>query len=573
MGRADVSVSPYAAIELVAFLGVLTACAVPLGRYIDRVFAGERVLLSPLLLPLERRCYRALGIDPGSEMRWTRYAFALLATSLLTGLVLECVLRVQQWLPFNPQHFGNLQPDAAWNVAISFLTTTNWQVYAGENALGYFAQMSLAWSNFIAAAVGLTVAIALIRGLARTKAATIGNFWVDLVRACLYVLLPLSVIGALLFATQGIQQNLHGYTTAQTLGGGSQTITAGPMASQEIIKLLGGNGGGFVAANSTSPNENPTPVSNFLELIAMFLIPAALPFAFGRRIGSARQGVIVYGAMCALFVAGAVAASFAEASGNPLLHALGVAGPNLEGKEARFGAADAGISLAVATDSTNGASNFTYESLLPLTSLVAFANMQTSEVVFGGVGTGLAGMLLFAILTVFIAGLMVGRTPEYLGKKIGRREIQLVMIAVLAFPFVVLVPTAVAAVTRAGLSTLGASGPEGFSEMLYAFTSTAGSNGSAFGGLGPSLFYNVTTGLVMLAARFLVILPTLAVAGSLAAKPRNDATRGTFGTDSILFGGLLVAIVLVVGALTFVPADALGPVAQELDLARNVVRP
>jgi K+-transporting ATPase ATPase A chain len=568
-----VTVSPYAAIELGAFLVVLTACAVPLGRYIDRVFAGERVLLSPLLLPLERRCYRALGTDPGTEMRWTNYAFALLATSLLTGLALELILRVQQWLPFNPQHFGNLPADVAWNVAISFLTTTDWQVYAGENALGYFAQMSLAWANFIAAAVGLTVAIALIRGLARTKAATIGNFWVDLVRACLYVMLPLSLIGALLFTTQGIQQNLHGYTTAHTLGGSSQTITAGPMASQEIIKLLGGNGGGFVAANSASPNENPTPISNFLELLAMFLIPAALPFAFGRRIGNARQGLIVYGAMCALFVAAAAAASFAEAPGNPLVHALGVAGPNLEGKEARFGAADAGISLAVATDSTNGASNFTYESLLPLSSLVAFANMQTSEVVFGGVGTGLAGMLLFAILTVFIAGLMVGRTPEYLGKKIGRREIQLVMIAVLAFPLVVLVPTAVAAVTRAGLSTLGASGPEGFSEMLYAFTSTAGSNGSAFGGLGPSLFYNVTTGVVMLAARFLVIIPTLAVAGALAAKPRNDATRGTFGTDSILFGALLVAVVLVVGALTFVPADALGPVAQHLDLVHGTVRP
>jgi len=566
-------VTLYAWTELAAFVAILTACGVPLGIYIDRVFAGERVALSWLFEPVEQRWFRAVRIDASREMRWTTYAFALLATSVASGLVLELILRTQRWLPLNPQHFPNVPVDVAWNAALSFLTTTDWQVYAGENTLGYLSQMSLAWMNFVAAALGLVVAIALIRGLARTKSETVGNFWVDFTRACLYVLLPLSLIGALLFAAQGVQQNLHGYASAQTLDGAAQTITGGPMASQEIIKLLGGNGGGIVAANSASPNENPTPASNFLELLAMFLIPAALPFAFGRRVGTGGHGWLIYGVMCVVFVAGAVAASFAEAPGNPLVHALGVAGPNLEGKEVRFGASDAGISLAVASDSTNGASNFTFESLLPLASLVAFANMQTSEVLFGGVGTGLAGMLVFAILTVFIAGLMVGRTPEYLGKKIERREIQLVMLAVLAFPLAVLLPAAIAAIVPPGVATLGASGPEGFAEILYAFTSTSASNGSAFGGLSPSLFYNVTTGTVMVCARYLVIVPTLAIAGSLAAKPRNDATRGTLRTDSLLFGALLVGVICIVGALTFLPADALGPVAEHLDLIHGIVRP
>jgi potassium-transporting ATPase potassium-binding subunit len=566
-------VSPYAWIELAVFLGVLTACAVPLGRYIDRVFSGERVALSALLVPVERLVYRALRVDPLLEMRWPAYAVALLVASLVMGLALEGILRAQVWLPLNPQHFPSVPADVAWNAAISFLTTTDWQVYAGENTLGYLSQMSLAWMNFMAAAVGLAVVAAFIRGLVRTRAATIGNFWVDLTRGCLYVLLPLSFIGALLFATQGIQQNLNPFAVAHTLEGTPQTITAGPMASQEIVKLLGGNGGGFVAANSASPNENPTPASNFMELVAMLLLPAALPFAFGRRIGAPRQAWVIYGAMCVLLVAGAVGASLAEGHGNPLVHELGVLGPNLEGKEARFGAGDAGISLAVATDSTNGASNFAYESLLPLSSFIALANMQTSEVIFGGVGTGLTGMLLFVILTVFIAGLMVGRTPEYLGKKIERREIQLLMFAVLAFPLAVLLPTSIAVVFPAGKAALGASGPEGFSEVLYAFTSTSASNGSAFGGLSPTLFYNVATGIVMLAARFLVIIPTLAVAGSLAAKPRNDATRGTLRTDTLLFAVLLVCVIGVVGALTFVPADALGPLAQHLDLVHRTLRP
>jgi potassium-transporting ATPase potassium-binding subunit len=564
--------TPYAWAEFGLFVAVLTVCAMPLGRYVDRVFAGEPVMLIRLLGPMETMWYRVCHIDPNSEMRWTTYAFSLLAMSVTGAVALELLLRLQTWLPLNPQHFHAVGPEVAWNAAISFMTTTDWQVYAGENAMSYLSQMSLAWMNFLAAAIGLTVAIALVRGLARAKSNTIGNFWVDLTRAFIYILLPLAIVGALLFTAQGIQQNFHDYRTVSTLDGGWQTITAGPMASQEIVKLLGGNGGGFVAANSASPNENPTGFSNFLELLAMFLIPAALPHAFGRHIGSGRQGWVLYSAMLFIFVAGAATAQVFESSGNPLVHALGVAGPNLEGKEARFGAGDAGISLAVATDSTNGAANFTYESLMPLAAVVAFANMQTSEVVFGGVGTGLAGMLLFAVLTVFIAGLMVGRTPEYLGKKIERREVILVMLAVLAFPFVVLVPAAIAVLAPPGLATLGTGGPEGFSEVLYAFTSTAGSNGSAFGGLGPNLFYDTATGMVMLVARFTVIIPTLAVAGTLALKPRNDVTRGTFATDTALFGGLLVAVVLIVGALTFVPADALGPLAQQLDLMNHATR-
>jgi K+-transporting ATPase ATPase A chain len=566
-------VSAYAWIELIAFVVALTACAGPLGRYIDRVFAGERVWLSTIVAPVERAWYRALRIDPNREMHWTLYAFAMLAMSLVMVLALELVLRTQAWLPLNPQHFAGVSADVAWNAAISFLTTTDWQVYAGENTLSYLSQMSLAWMNFTAAATGLAVAIALIRGIARTNSPTVGNLWVDLIRGCLYVLLPLSLIGALVFAALGIQQNLHPYAIAHTMEGTRQTITAGPMASQEIIKLLGGNGGGFVAANSASPNENPTPASNVLELFAMLLIPAALPFALGRRVAAPRQAWVIYGAMCVLFVAGAVGASFAEHQGNPFVHALGVAGPNLEGKEARFGAGEAGISLAAATDSTNGASNFSYESLLPLSSLIALVNMQTSEVIFGGVGTGLAGMLLFAFLTVFVAGLMVGRTPEYLGKKIERREVQFLMLAVLAFPLAILLPTAVAAVVPAGRAALGVSGPEGFAEVLYAFTSTAAGNGSAFAGLNPTLFYNVATGIVMLAARFLVIVPTLAIAGSLAAKPRNGATRGTLRTDSLLFGALLVCVIGVVGSLTFLPADALGPIAAHLDMLHRVLRP
>ncbi len=551
----------------VAFFAVLFVTVKPLGAYIDDVFAARRTFATPILAPLEAALYRACRIDPAAEMSWRTYCFALLALSLAGVASVYAVLRLQAFLPLNPQHFAGLAPDVAWNTAVSFATTTDWQFYSGENSLGYLAQMAaLAWQNFIAAAIGLAVAIALVRGLARENRATLGNFWVDLTRGTLYVLLPLSLVFGLVFAWQGEPQNCAAYRAVTTLDGAVQTLTGGPMASQESIKLLGGNGGGFVGANSSSPNENPTPLSNFLQLLAMFLIPAALTYTFGRMIKDQRQGWMLFWSMSALFAVGVVAASACELQGNSLVHHLGVAGGNMEGKEVRFGVADAGLSLAVATDSTAGAGNFTYDSLTPLGGLVALANMQLGEVAFGGVGSGLYGMLAFVLLTVFVAGLLVGRTPEYLGKKLERREILLVILALLAFPLSILAPAAIAAVVPAGLATLGSAGPHGFSEIIYAFSSAAASNGSAMAGLGPNTFYDVLLGLAMEVGRYAAIVPTLALAGSLAARPRNEVTRGTLRTDTPLFAVLLLLVVVIVGALTFLPGDALGPIAEDLGL-------
>jgi K+-transporting ATPase ATPase A chain len=549
----------------VAFFIVLTALVRPLGTYIDAVFAGRPTFLTRVLRPLERGIYRVCRIDEDAEMAWSTYTFALLALSVASVAVVYLALRVQAFLPLNPQGFGNLAPDLAWNTAVSFATTTDWQFYSGENTMSYGSQMAvLAWQNFVAAAIGLAVAIALARGLARQNVATIGNFWVDVTRGLLYVLLPLSIVFGIAFLAEGVPQNFASYLSVQTLDGATQTITGGPMASQESIKLLGGNGGGFVGANSSSPNENPTPFSNFLQLLAMFLIPAALTYTFGRMVKDRRQGWAIFWAMSVLFIAGAVAATLPEVAGNPLVHQLGVDGGNFEGKEVRFGVADAGLSLAVATDSTVGAGNFTYDSLTPLGGLVAMVNMQLGEVAFGGVGSGLFGMLAFVLLTVFVAGLLVGRTPEYLGNKLERREILLVIVALLVFPVAILVPAAIAVVVPGGLSTLQNTGPHGLSEILYAFTSSAASNGSAMGGLGPSTFYDVALGIAMIVARYGAIVPTLALAGALAAKPRNDVTKGTLRTDSTLFVTLLIAVVVVVGALTFLPADALGPIVENL---------
>jgi K+-transporting ATPase ATPase A chain len=549
----------------IAFFIVVLLCVRPLGAYMDDVFAGRTNPLSRVIGPLERTIYRLCRIDAGGEMSWRAYARATLGLGFVSFGTIYIGLRVQAGLPLNPQGFGNFAPDLAWNTAASFVTTTDWQFYAGENSLSYLSQMALlAWQNFIAAAVGLAVAIALARGLARQKTGTIGNFWVDLTRGIFYVLLPLSIAFSLAFALEGVPQNFHAYVDAHTLDGATQAITGGPMASQESIKLLGGNGGGFVAANSSSPNENPTPFSNFLQLLAMFLIPAALTYTFGRMVRDTRQGWAIFAAMSVLFVAGAVAATIPELIGNPSIHALGVNGGNFEGKDVRFGVADAGLSLAVATDSTVGAGNFTYDSLTPIGSLVAMLDMQLGEVAFGGVGSGLFGMLAFVLLTVFIAGLLVGRTPEYLGNKIERREITLVLLAILVYPVCVLVPAAIASVARPGLATLGNAGPHGFSELLYAFSSAAASNGSAMGGLGANTFYNVALGIAMLLARYGAIVPTLALAGAFATRPRNDVTSGTLRTDSAVFTTLLVMTIVIVGALTFLPADALGPIAEHL---------
>ncbi len=544
---------------------VLTLLVPPLGGYIAAVFSGRQTFADRFAGPFERAVYRLCRIDPEREMSWPTYAFALLAFTLTSVVATYAILRTQAWLPLNPQHFDNLPPDLAWNTAVSFATTTDWQFYSGESTMSYLSQMLvLAWQNFVAAAAGLASALALIRGLARDHSSTVGNFWVDLTRGILYVLLPLSVVFSLVFLSQGVPQNFIHYLDVRTVDGATQTITGGPMASQESIKLLGGNGGGFVAANSASPNENPTPFANFFQLLAILLVPASLTYTFGKLVGDVRQGWALYAAMSVLFVAALLIATPAELHGNPLIHQLGVAGPNMEGKEVRFGASNAGLSLAVASHSTTGDSNFTFDSLTPLGLLVAMVDMQLGEVAFGGVGSGLKGMLAFVVLTVFIAGLMVGRTPEYLGKKIERREILLTLLAILAFPLAILVPAAVACIVPQGTSTLQATGPHGFSEIFYAFTSSAASNGSAMGGLGADTFYDIALGITMLLGRFAVIVPLLALAGTFARKPRIPPTRGTLRTDSGFFVGLLVATVLIVGALTFLPGDALGPIVEHL---------
>jgi K+-transporting ATPase ATPase A chain len=483
-------------------------------------------------------------------------------------------MRTQQWHGhfFNPQGFPNVDPWIAWNTAVSFVTTTDWQFYAGENTMSYLSQMAApAWLNFVAGAIGLAVGVAVIRGFARRSSATLGNFWADCMRSLFYVLLPLCALFCVLYASQGIPQNFSHYVSATNAQNVTQSITGGPIASQEAPKLLGGNGGGFVGANSASPNENPNGISNLLELLAIWLLPAAFPLLFGRMIGNMRAGRTLLVAMLVLGIGSFVGAQFAEQAGNPIVHALGVHGDNMEGKETRFGVANAGLSLAVATDSGTGSSNFAYDSLTPLGGFFALLNLEFAEIIFGGVGSGLYGMLVFAIVTVFLAGLMVGRTPEYLGKKIERREVQFAMLAVLIFPCMILFATAVAVVLPAGTATLGNGGPHGFTEILYAFASGAANNGSAFAGLGPNVFYDVGTGLIMLGGRFLAMIPTLALAGCLAARPTNElAHAGTFRTDGALFVALLIGVILLVGAITFLPADLLGPIVEHFELAHGV---
>jgi K+-transporting ATPase ATPase A chain len=555
-------------INAVVFLAILLLAAAPLARYMQAVFEGR------LRLWGEAALFRICGIDPEREMGWPEYAVTGLVFSLVTTLAAYAIMRTQQWHGhfFNPQGFPNVDPWIAWNTAVSFVTTTDWQFYAGENTMSYLSQMAaLAWLNFIAGAIGLAVGVAVIRGFARRSCATLGNFWVDCMRSLFYVLLPLCALFGLLYASQGIPQNFSHYIAATNAQGFTQSVTGGPIASQEAPKLLGGNGGGFVAANSASPNENPNGITNLFELIAIWLIPAAFPLLFGRMTGNVRAGRALLVAMLVLGIGSFVSAQFAEQAGNPIVHALGVHGGNMEGKETRFGVANAGLSLAVATDSGTGSSNVAYDSLTPLGGFFALLNLEFAEIIFGGVGSGLYGMLVFAIVTVFLAGLMVGRTPEYLGKKIERREVQFAMLAVLIFPCMILFATAVAVVVPAGTATLGNGGPHGFTEILYAFSSGAANNGSAFAGLGPNAFYDVGTGLIMLGGRFLVMIPTLALAGCLAARPTNElAHAGTFRTDDALFVTLLIGVILLVGAITFLPADLLGPIVEHFELAHGV---
>jgi potassium-transporting ATPase potassium-binding subunit len=551
------------------FLALLLLAAVPLARYMYAVFEGR------IRWKAEATIYRWCGIDGAREMGWAEYTFAALAFSLVATLAAYAIMRTQQWHGhfFNPQGFPNVDPYIAWNTAVSFVTTTDWQFYSGENTMSYFSQMAgLAWLNFVAGAIGLAAGVAVIRGFARRGSKALGNFWVDCVRSLLYVLLPLCILFALLFEAQGIPQNFSHYVSATNAQGFAQSVTGGLIASQEAPKLLGGNGGGFVGANSASPNENPNGLTNLLELLAIWLIPAAFPLLFGRMIGNRRAGQALLIAMLVLGVGSFVGAQLAEQAGNPIVHAMGVHGGNMEGKEARFGVANAGLSLAVATDSGTGSSNFAYDSLTPLGGFFALLNLELAEIIFGGVGSGLYGILVFAVVTVFLAGLMVGRTPEYLGKKIERREVQYAMLAVLIFPCIILFATAIAAVIPVGRATLGNAGPHGFTEILYAFASGAANNGSAFAGLGPNTFYDLATGLVMLGGRFLVMIPTLALASCLAARPTNDLSHaGTFRTDNALFIGLLIGVILLVGALTFLPADLLGPLVEHFELQQHVV--
>jgi K+-transporting ATPase ATPase A chain len=529
------------------------------------VFEGGRTWLTPVVAPLERALYRICRIDPAREMSWKTYAFSVIAFSLVGFVYLYILLRTQAFLPLNPQHFGNLAPDLAWSTAISFMTNTNWQFYSGESTMSYLSQMAgLAWHMFVSSAAGIAMAIALIRGVARVSGTTLGNFWVDLTRSILYVLLPISILGSVLLLWQGVPQNFSGYTAAKGLEGVAQSIPQGPMASMESIKELGTNGGGFVNANSAAPFENPTGFSDGVELFLILLIGAALTYTYGRYVHNQRQGWALFAAMGILLVAGWSVAYAAEAAGNPLIHALGVQGGNMEGKEARFGVAASALWATITTATSCGAVNAMHDSFTALGGLVPLVNMQLGEVVFGGVGSGLYGMLEFVVLTVFIAGLMVGRTPEFLGKKIERREVQLAILAILVVPAFSLIPAGVASIVPAALATLNNSGPHGFSEILYAYTSGVNNNGSAFAGLGGNTYWNITMGISMLFGRLAEAIAVLALAGALVRKTSIPPTAGTFTTTSPIFVVLLIGVVLIVGALTFFPADALGPIVEHL---------
>jgi len=547
-------------LQLALFLGALTALTPPLGRHMARVFQGERTVLTPLFGPLERGVYRLAGVDSSREMSWLGYAGALLAFNLLGGALTMVQMMVQAWLPLNPAELPNVPFPLALNTAVSFMTNTNWQAYSGEATMSYLTQMTgLAVHNFTSAATGIAVAVALIRGLVRRQAAGIGNFWADLTRSTLYVLLPLSLVFALVLVQQGVVQTFAPYAEATTLEGAKQVIPLGPAASQIAIKQLGTNGGGFFGVNASHPFENPTPLTNFLQILAIFVIPSALTYTFGRMAGDQKQGWALWGAMLALYLVGLAAMWAAELAPNAV---TGLASA-MEGKEVRFGVFNSVLFANTTTSASCGAVNAMHDSFSPLAGLVALVNMMLGEVVFGGVGAGLYGMLMFVVLTVFIAGLMVGRTPEYLGKKIEAREIRWAVIAVLAPCATILIGTAIALSGDWGTATLNNQGPHGLSEVLYAFTSAAANNGSAFAGIGVNTnFYNLGLALAMLIGRFAIIIPVLAIAGYLAAKKASPPSAGTFPTNGPTFAALLVSVILIVGALTFLPVLALGPVAE-----------
>jgi len=586
-------------IQIGLFLAVLLAITKPLGVYMAKVFSGERTFLDPLLRPIERLLYRVTCVDEKREMRWTEYAFTMLLFSGATMLLLYLIERVQQWLPLNPQKFGAVAQALAFNTAASFTTNTNWQNYSGESTMSYFTQMAgLAYHNFASAAVGIALAIAFVRGIARKEKDTIGNFWVDMTRATLWLLLPMCIVYALALVSQGAVQNLKPYDTVKLIEPQQvqktgtdgkpmvgqdgkpvmdtvtdQIIAQGPVASQEAPKMLGTNGGGFFGANSAHPFENPTPFSNFLQIFSIFAIPAGLTYTLGRMTGSPRHGWAVWGAMALLFLCGVATAYWAEAKGNPLLHGVDQkvsarqSGGNMEGKEVRFGIANSALFATVTTDASCGAINGQHDSFTPLGGMIPLVNIMLSETVFGGVGAGLYGILIYVVLSVFIAGLMVGRTPEYLGKKIEAYDVKMAMLVTLVFPLIILVLTAISSVEGFGTSSISNAGPHGLTQILYAFTSMAGNNGSAFTGLnGNTLWYNTSGAITMLVGRFFMIIPMLAIAGNLAKKKAVPPSAGTFPVTTPLFSILLVSVIVIVGALTFFPALSLGPVLEHLSM-------
>ena len=583
--------------QIAVFLLLVLAVTKPVGVFIARVFNRERTFLDPVMRPLERLIYKLCFVDENHEMRWTEYAFAMLLFSVVSMLLLYLMQRGQGALPLNPQKFGAVPPPLAFNTAVSFTTNTNWQNYSGETTMAYLTQMAgLAYHNFTSAAVGIALAIAFIRGIARRQMQTIGNFWVDMVRASLWLLLPVCVVGALVLVSQGVVQNLRPYDAVklvepqqvQRVGQDGkpvvdaqgkpvmdtvtrQTIAQGPVASQEIIKELGTNGGGFFNANSSHPFENPTPLTNLIELICIFSIGSGLTYTLGRMTGSQRHGWAVWAAMVILFFVGVTVAYWAEAGGNPLLHGVNQRasatqpGGNMEGKEVRYGIADSALFATVTTDTSCGAVNSWHDSFMPLGGMVPLVNIMLSEVIFGGVGSGMYGILIYIVIAVFIAGLMVGRTPEYLGKKIEAFDVKMAMLVALVFPLVILGFSGISSVYGFGTSSISNPGPHGLSQVLYLFTSSAGNNGSAFGGInGNTLWYDTAGGITMLVGRFLMIIPMLAIAGNLAQKKYVPPSVGTFPVTTPLFTALLIGVILIVGALTFFPALSLGPILEHL---------
>jgi potassium-transporting ATPase potassium-binding subunit len=576
-------------LQIGVYVVVLAAITKPLGVYMARVFSRQKTFLDPVLRPVERLIYRLTGVDEKWEMRWTEYAVAMLLLSVVSMVVLYAILRLQYWLPWNPERFGGVAPDLAFNTAVSFTTNTNWQAYSGESTMSYFAQMAgLAYHNFLSAAVGIALAIAVIRGIARRESETIGNFWVDLTRTILWVLLPACVVAGLFLVSQGTVQSLKPYATVhlvdpqtvQTTVSDAKTTTQrvmeqripmGPIASQEAIKMYGTNGGGFFNANSAHPFENPTPLSDFVQMLLIFSIGSGLTYTLGRMTGSQKHGWAVWGAMTALFLVGVLFTYSAESRGNSLLKGVDQhvsatqSGGNMEGKEVRFGIASSALFATVTTDASCGAVNGVHDSFTPLGGMIPMINMMIGEVIFGGVGSGLYGIVVFIILTVFIAGLMVGRTPEYLGKKIEAYDVKMAMLAVLIFSVLILVFAGTGVVTTAGKAGITNAGPHGLSQILYAYTSGAANNGSAFAGLNATtVYYNVTMAFDMLFGRFFMVLPVLAIAGNLARKKSVPESAGTFPVTTPLFATLLVSVVLIVSALTFFPALSLGPILEHL---------